>query len=550
MSGGFLGLNTALSGLFANQRSLGIVSHNIANANTEGYSRQVMNTKAYDPQKLPGGLGTLGVGVDITAVKQIRDNYLDFKYRVETSVQGEWDARASVLEELEGIFNEPSDSSIAELLDQYYESLQSLQKNPENLTARTLVRQNTIALSEGTQRISNMLKDLQADLNFQFKSAVGEVNSLADQIAKLNETIYKSELEGGIANDVRDQRNVLVDQLSKLVNVDYYEDEQNRFYVLVGGQQLVAHYRSDNLELVARSQKVNEDDDEEIMDVQWGNGNKLNITSGKLLGLRDVRDNMFGDKKGIPYYIDKLNNFTDTFTNTFNGIHEKGYGLNGSTGNYMFTIDNMSTAEYKTHLLTKGLDGLAAAEVTASVLNGVSVLPVDEQQDKINENIQKVLANNPSFEGKSVRMIDGKYYVVDRMKASEVTIARDLEDLNKFAAATRLEDVPGDGSNILKMIETRHNVKLYEWGAPEDFIKSLVSNLGVDAAEANRVSQNQGILVKDYSSARDSIMGVSLDEEMANMIKYQTAYNANARMVNIFDEMLDLVVNRLGTGGR
>jgi flagellar hook-associated protein 1 FlgK len=550
MSGGFLGLNTALSGLFANQRSLGIVSHNIANANTEGYSRQVMNTKAYDPQKLPGGLGTLGVGVDITAVKQIRDNYLDFKYRVETSVQGEWDARASVLEELEGIFNEPSDSSIAELLDQYYESLQSLQKNPENLTARTLVRQNTIALSEGTQRISNMLKDLQADLNFQFKSAVGEVNSLADQIAKLNETIYKSELEGGIANDVRDQRNVLVDQLSKLVNVDYYEDEQNRFYVLVGGQQLVAHYRSDNLELVARSQKVNEDDDEEIMDVQWGNGNKLNITSGKLLGLRDVRDNMFGDKKGIPYYIDKLNNFTDTFTNTFNGIHEKGYGLDGSTGNYMFTIDNMSTAEYKTHLLTKGLDGLAAAEVTASVLNGVSALPADEQQDKINENIQKVLANNPSFEGKTVRMIDGKYYVVDRMKASEVTIARDLEDLNKFAAATRLEDVPGDGTNILKMIETRHDVKLYEWGAPEDFIKSLVSNLGVDAAEANRVSTNQGILTKDYSSARDSIMGVSLDEEMANMIKYQTAYNANARMVNIFDEMLDLVVNRLGTGGR
>jgi flagellar hook-associated protein 1 FlgK len=550
MSGGFLGLNTALSGLFANQRSLGIVSHNIANANTEGYSRQVMNTKAYRPQILPGGLGTLGLGVDITAVKQIRDNYLDFKFRVETSVKGEWDARASVLQELEGIFNEPSDSSIAKLLDQYYESLQSLQKNPENLTARTLVRQNTIALSEGTRRISNMLKDLQSDLNFQFKSAVGEVNSLADQIAKLNETIYKSELEGGIANDVRDQRNVLVDQLSKLVNVDYYEDEQNRFFVLVGGQQLVAHYRSDKLELVARPQKVNADDDEEIMDVQWANGNKLNISSGKLLGLRDVRDNLTGDKKGIPYYIDKLNTFIDTFTNTFNGIHEKGYGLNGSTGNYMFTINNMSTAEYKSYLLTKGLNGLAATEVTASVLDGVSTLPDDEQQAKINENIQKILTNNPSFKGKTVKNIDGKYYVVDGMKASEVTIARDLEDLNKFAAAVRLEDVPGDGSNILKMIQTRHDVKLYEWGAPEDFIKSLVSNLGVDAAEANRVSQNQGILVKDYSTARDSIMGVSLDEEMANMIKFQTAYNANARMVNIFDEMLDLVVNRLGTGGR
>lgn len=550
MSAGFLGLNTALSGLFANQRSLGIVSHNIANANTEGYSRQVMNTKAYQPQVLPGGMGTLGVGVDVTAVKQIRDNYLDFKYRVETSVKSEWDARASVLTELEGIFNEPSDSSIAELMDQYYESLQSLQKNPENLTARTLVRQNTIALSEGTRRISTMLKDLQSDLNFQFQSAVGEVNSLADQIAKLNETIYKAELEGGIANDVRDQRNVLVDKLSELVNVDYYEDEQNRFYVLVGGQQLVAHYRSDTLQLVPREKKLNPDDGDEIMDVQWANGNKLNVTSGKLLGLRDVRDNITGDKKGIPYYVDKLNEFIDTFSSTFNEIHEGGYGLDGSTGNYMFTIKNMTTAEYKDYLINKGLNGLPATEITSSVLDGVSALPVDEQLDKINDNISKVLANNPDYKDKTVKLIDDKYYIVDRMKASDITIAKDLEDLNKFAAGTNLEDLPGDGTNILKLIETRHNVKLYEWGAPEDYIKSLVSNLGVDAAEANRVSTNQALLVNEYGTAKDSIMGVSLDEEMANMIKFQTAYNANARMVNVFDEMLDLVVNRLGTVGR
>ncbi|MDH8678579.1 flagellar hook-associated protein FlgK [Fusibacter bizertensis] len=550
MSAGFLGLNTALSGLFANQRSLGIVSHNIANANTEGYSRQVMNTKAYQPQVLPGGMGTLGVGVDVTAVKQIRDNYLDFKYRVENSVKSEWDARASVLTELEGIFNEPSDSSIAELMDQYYESLQSLQKNPENLTARTLVRQNTIALSEGTRRISTMLKDLQSDLNFQFQSAVGEVNSLADQIAKLNETIYKAELEGGIANDVRDQRNVLVDKLSELVNVDYYEDEQNRFYVLVGGQQLVAHYRSDTLQLVPREKKLNPDDGDEIMDVQWANGNKLNVTSGKLLGLRDVRDNITGDKKGIPYYVDKLNEFIDTFSSTFNEIHEGGYGLDGSTGNYMFTIKNMTTAEYKDYLINKGLNGLPATEITSSVMDGVSALPVDEQLDKINDNISKVLANNPDYKDKTVKLIDDKYYIVDRMKASDITIAKDLEDLNKFAAGTNLEDLPGDGTNILKLIETRHNVKLYEWGAPEDYIKSLVSNLGVDAAEANRVSTNQALLVNEYGTAKDSIMGVSLDEEMANMIKFQTAYNANARMVNVFDEMLDLVVNRLGTVGR
>ncbi|HAS73335.1 MAG TPA: flagellar hook-associated protein FlgK [Clostridiales bacterium UBA8960] len=551
MSAGFLGLTTSLSGLFANQRSLGIVSHNIANANTEGYSRQLMNTRAYQPQVLPGGLGTLGVGVDVTAVKQIRDHYLDYKMRVETSVKGEWDARASVLTELEGIFNEPSDSSIAQLLDKYYESLQSLQKNPENLTARTLVRQNTIALSEGVRRISTMLKNLQADLNYQFQSAVGEVNSYALQIAKMNESIYKAELEGATANDLRDQRNVLVDKLSELVNVEYYEDEQNRFFVLVGRQQLVAHFRTDKLELVPREKKLNDDDDDQIMDVQWATGNKLNVSSGKLKGLREVRDNLDGDKKGIPYYVNKLNEFIDTFTSTFNSIHENGYGLDGSTGNYMFTIRNMSTAEYKTYLLTKGLNGLPATEATSAIMDGVlPTMSESEKQAQINSNIKKILTNNPSYNNKAVRMIDGKYYVVDRMKASEVTVARDLEDLNKIGAATRLEDIPGDGTAILRLIETRHNVRLYEWGAPEDFIKSLVSNLGVDAAESNRNAMNSKLLVNEYSTARDSIMGVSLDEEMANMIKFQTAYNANARMVNVFDEMLDLIVNRLGTAGR
>ncbi len=550
MSSGFLGLHTALSGLFANQRSLGVVSHNIANANTEGYSRQVMNTKAYDPQVLPGGLGTLGVGVDVTAIKQVRDSYLDFKYRIENSSKGEWDARASVLTELEGIFNEPSDSSIAKLLDNYYESLQTLQKNPENLTARTLVRQNTIALSEGVRRISTMLKDLQSDLNYQFQSAVGEANSLAQQIAKINESIYKAELEGGKSNDMRDQRNVLVDKLSELVNVDYYEDEQNRFYVLVGGQQLVAHFRSDSLELVPRATKVNEDDDEEIMDVQWSNGNKLNVTTGKIVGLREVRDNIDGDKKGIPYYIDKLNAFIDTFTDTFNQVHSTGFGLDGSTGNYMFTINNMTTAQYKDYLVNKGLNEGPAVEVTTSVMDGVAALPESEKNAKITSNMQKIMDNNPGYKNKTIKLIDGKYYVVDRMKATDVTVAKDLEDLNKIAAATKVEDVPGDGSNILKLIETRHDVVLYEWGAPEDYIKSLVSNLGVDAAEANRNKTNQSQLVNEYSKSRDSIMGVSLDEEMANMIKFQKAYNANARMVNVFDEMLDLVVNRLGTVGR
>ena len=550
MSSGFLGLSTALSGLFANQRALAVVSHNVANANTKGYSRQVMNTVAYTPQVLPGGLGTLGLGVDVTAIKQIRDDYLDQKFRNETSITSMWDARASVLSEIETIFNEPSDSSISELLDNYYDALQTLNSEPENLTARTLVRQSSIALTEGIASISKALKDLQSDLNTQFESSVDTVNHLANQIAEINKSIYEIEVEGGLANDLRDQRNLLVDELSEYVDVDYYEDDKNRFYVLVGGQQLVAHYRADSLELVPREENRHEDDSDSIMDVQWSNGNRLNVASGKIKGLMEVRDNIDGENKGIPYYVNKLNEFVDTFAETFNQIHSSGYGLDSSTGIYMFTIDNMSTAEFKDYLINKGLNGDAAVEVTDAVMNGVAALPEDEQEAKIQENIKAILANNDAYNMKSIKIIDGKYYVTDKIKASEMTVSSDLEDVNKIAAGSDPADLPGDASNVLKMVETRTDLDMYDWGAPEDFVKSLVSNLGVDTSSANDRLTNEKNMLNEYETLRNSIMGVSLDEEMANMIKFQTAYNANARMINVFDEMLDRVVNNLGIVGR
>lgn len=546
----FLGLTTSVSGLFANQRSLGIVSHNIANANTKGYSRQVMNTKAHKPQVLPGGMGTLGLGVDVTAIKQVRDSYLDRKYRIEVGSKLEWDARSAILSEIEGIFNEPSDASMSKLLDKYYEALQTAQKNPENLTARTLVRQTTMALSEGMQRMSTMLVSLQREMNFQFEVAVREVNDKAKQIAELNETIYKAELEGGKANDLRDQRELLVDELSELVSTDYYEDEKGRFHVLVGGQQLVSHIRHSTFELSPREGKLHEDDDDRIMDVKWDNGNPIYLKSGKVKGLMGMRDNIEGEQKGIPYYVSKLNEFTDTLADTMNGIHEQGYGLDKSTGYYMFTMDNMTTAEFKDYLLNKGLNEGPAVLVTTGVMENTTGLTGDELNLKIRENMKKILANTPGYAGKSVKNIDGQYYVVDQIKASRMTISKDLEDLNKMALAEKLEEVPGDGKNFLKLIATRHNIELYAWGSPEDFVKSLVSNLGVDRNEAKRIANNQAMLVNEYSTARDSIMGVSMDEEMAHMIQFQTAYNANARMVNVFDEMLDLVVNRLGTVGR
>lgn len=550
MSQGFLGLNIALSGLYANQRQLGIVSHNIANANNKGYSRQMMSTKSYDPHVLPGGFGAIGTGVSMRAVRQVRDEYLDFKWRYETSIQAEWTAKDRVFKEIEGIFNEPSKTGLSEMMNNFYESLRTFQNNTENLTARTLVRQNIIAISEGTRRLSNMLKTVQKDLNFQFNASVNDMNGIAKKIVELNKSIHKAEIEGGKANDLRDQRNVLVDELSEYVNVDYYEDKLGRFYVLVGGQQLVAHYRADNFKMTPRETKINEDDGHGIYDIEWQNGNPIYLRSGKIKGLMDVRDGIAGKTKGIPYYIDKLNDFTTKMVESMNEIHSKGYGVDKSTGIFMFTTENRSTEEFTDHILKRGLNDGPSVDVTDTVLEGVSALPKDKQRAAIKENSTKILANNPPYKNKAVFKMGDKYYIIDKIRASDLSAAKDLENINKLAAAVKVEDLPGDGQNMLNILATRHDQELFEWGTPEDFLKSLVSNLGVDAQDAQRVKKNQDMLVKEYSQSRDSVTGVSLDEEVSNMMKYQTAYQANARMVNVFDELLDLLVNRLGLVGR
>jgi flagellar hook-associated protein 1 FlgK len=217
----------------------------------------------------------------------------------------------------------------------------------------------------------------------------------------------------------------------------------------------------------------------------------------------------------------------------------------------------MSTADYNNYLMTEGLNGGVPLEVTSSVIEGVITAnpmtnEIKEENAKIIRiNINKILSNNPSYAKKSIKLIDGKYYLTDRIKADLVTVSKDVDlDLNKIAAAEKSTVIPGDGGNALKMAATRNNVKLYAWGSPADFVKSLVTNLGVDKQEATRVFTNQTVQVKQITVSKESYSGVSLDEEMSDMIRFQQAYNANARMLTTFDELIDIIINKMGLVGR
>src|SRR5690625_2581329 len=224
----FHGLEMAKKALFAQQGALHTTGHNIANANTDGYSRQRVNFNTTTPFPVPSRVqpqiaGQLGTGVEIGSVQRIRDQFLDAQYRTENSKLGYWEATSTALRRMENLLNEPTEQGLAEVMNLFWQSLNDLAVNPDNTGARSVVAQRGLAVAETFNYLSKNLKSIQADLKSQIDVMAGDtdsqINSLLRQINDINEQVQKIEPHGYVANDLYDRRDVLIDELSKLVNI-------------------------------------------------------------------------------------------------------------------------------------------------------------------------------------------------------------------------------------------------------------------------------------------------------------------------------------------
>ncbi|MBN4062551.1 MAG: flagellar hook-associated protein FlgK [Alkaliphilus sp.] len=522
----FLGFNTVKSGLFAAQRALDITGHNISNVNTKGFTRQRLLQASSTPISIFGGRGMLGTGVDSIEINQFRNEFLDFKYRGEVNAQGYWDSKQKNLEFIEAIFNEPSETGISTVLDEMFSSFQELSKNPESLTTRALVRQRGIAFTNSLNHMYGQLEKMSKDLNFDVEITVSSINAIANQISILNDQVFRAEIDGSNANDLRDQRNLLIDQLSRIVDVEIVEmvdindhvtrgqdnDRSSKKLVIqINGQPLVSHDKS--FHLSTETTKASTFDDQvEMYDIRWANGAMFDTDgiSGELKALIDMRDGNTGNNKGVPYYIERLNEFARVFANEVNKIHVAGFGLDGAQSRAFFTTGGVITP--------------AGLPTDPNHADWANIL--DEAH------------------GSFVAELGG-------INAKNISISLDIDtNLNAIGASVTTDLLPGDGSMALELAQLRHVQRMYNEGKPEDFVKSLISNLGVDSQEAVRMVFNQNVLTDQVENQRQSISGVSLDEEMTKMIQFQHAYNASARMITTMDEMIDIIINRMGLVGR
>jgi flagellar hook-associated protein 1 FlgK len=502
--------NIATSGLFASQRSLDVVSNNISNASTDGYSRQLVLQRATLPV---GGdpRGLVGTGVEAYDVVQIRSQYLDSKYWGQMKSYSEWKTKSENLNVIEGIFNEPSDTGIRAVMDELFVGIEELIKKAGDNTNRVNVIEKAVTFSNTINGFGQQIVNNIRETNFAIKSKVEEVNALATQIKEVNEQIFNMELDGHKSNALRDQRNTLVDKLSKIVNVSVSEvtGENNikYFNVKIGGMTLVNHYQVNKLTI----------DNSEDLDIEgYGTGeisavkwegtdgtalDEVRIEGGELKGLIDLRD---GDGqnhsyRGLPYYLDQLNRFARDFAKGFNDLHKGGKDLNGD-------------------------DGIAFFDEPEDISTPVNTLDDWKNINCLNIKVSDDIKNDPTRLAASSSTATGES---NNENAKLLSAFRNKKDIFYNAAVT-----------------TKIN------GTPDDFMKSILAALSVDANQANRMMTNTEAILEQTNNKRLSESGVSLDEEMGNMVKFQHSYNASARMITTLDGIMDTMINRLGMVGR
>ncbi|MEW5923052.1 MAG: flagellar hook-associated protein FlgK [Candidatus Zixiibacteriota bacterium] len=464
MSGLFDGLELGKRALSTHQLWLNTIGHNIANANTPGYTRQRVHTTTTHPYETT--VGPVGTGVKATDIYQVRDLFLNQQYRQENRSLGQWTSMEKTLSQVEALFAEPNDQSLSDQMDQFWNAWSDLANNPESLAARSALKEQTNLMTSSFHRLYTQLTDLRKSVDEDIALTTKQVNQYSTELASLNMQISRSELGGENANDLRDKRDYLIDQLSELVNINVAEQENGTATVYIGSLAIVDGTSSFNIGTYksgAGAISVN--------NVVWqGTEKNVKILGGQLKGLIDTRDNV------IPQYIQALDDMTATLIENVNALHQTGYGLDGSTGINFFNANYTSAGDFKL-------------------------------SDEIENNINRIAAS--------------------------------------------LSGEVGDNRNALAIADLRNTTLMLRGTATiSEFYSGLMGQIGIEAGTATSTKENYQLLVDQIESSRQSVQGVSLDEEMTQMIKYQQAYDAAARVITVMDEALSTVIKDMGIVGR
>lgn len=433
-----------------------VIGHNTTNAGTVGYSRRQVDLGTSPPGAT--GLWGVGAGVDINDLSRVRDRLLDNQIRSETTVASYWNSREDQLGRIEEAFNAMGDNNLGSLLDNFWQGWQDLANDPESMAPRYQMRDRATALVNGTKRVYADLTRQIEEVNTRIASGAEKVNELTSGIAELNVQIVASELAGHEASDLRDSRDMMVEQLAGLMDIAVQEQQDGSLNVYSRGSIVV----QSDLAVAVTIDEVESDSRRHVVLKLGSRGGSWQPDGGELGALFEQRDTQ------LPSVMAKLDQFARDFSSAINGLHINGYGLNGAQGNGFF-ISNVTS-------------------------------------------------------------------VNDLALSNEV-----LADAASIAASAN-PDSPGDNSMALSIAALQHQMSS-TGKSLDQFLRDVPLEVGSTRAAAIQQRDIEGAVLENATNRRSAISGVSLDEEMANLLETQKAYEAAAKIIQTVDEMMQTILD-------
>jgi len=555
----FSALDIARSGMQAAQIQMDVAGHNIANVNKEGFSRQRVSLASRYPNYRT--YGALGRGVDVQTVERLRDAFLDQVYRQQMPDLGSAEVRASYFGSIEDVFHESDDSGLSSQINQFFSALNDFATNVESQPYRQSVVSEASALAATLREVDQRLELLRTNANEEVRNLVPEINAIAERIADLNDHIHDIEATGTEANDMRDERDLLADQLAGLINVTIRERADGQFDVLVGGELLVSGATYRRIEAVRNPALDPERSD--LVEVRFAdNGHLVEVRSGELYGALSMRDTE------VVAVTERIDTIAATLIEQINRIHAQGRGLVAWSG----TVSSTNPVSVATDpLIAAGLPFDVTAgtievvvydasnsptttsiTVTAgttlasfiSDLNGIAGIDASLGADGVSLELSAEAGHTLRFANDTSGVLTalGVNGLFTGRDAASIAINSAVADDPRLLASGYSVDLSETGDNqaalamaaVLDVAVVENNTSTLT-----QYYESTIVQIGIAARSNTERLQVERAFADDFEQRRQEVSGVSLDEEVTNMILYQRAFEASSRVASVTNAMLE-----------
>lgn len=606
MQSTFSGLNTMVNGIYTQRLGLNTVGHNISNSNTEGYSRQTAHAAATPSSEVYtlAGASQVGNGSTVTSVIRARDIYADRQYWKENSTDGYYNGKANNYAKIESIFNDSDNSGVQDAMEKFYQAWQDCSTTASSDTSRQNVINAGQNFAQSLQIAAKQTKEQIDSLYDDISLSVVKMNRLMGQVVELNKNIAGIEATGAHANDLRDQRDLIVDQLTSMTDITVYESANGMYTLVSNGTTLVNGITKVDLEMSAPKNNTTYSlSDYDIMIKQTGTV----YTPGN--GELKAQFEAVAEDKG---YIDQVANMAAFMFTTMNDQHKAGYGIDGSkdkpfgnanakdnatTGlNFYGESDKAFQWDAKTGKLavydvnTGAKEELSGMQILEILTVNSELTATDGHKKLATRSGERDDAGNLLFktatgtttkistttqaEAKTDKNGDVLYMALDGGTTTNVKLAKkdangdllflhkdvEIDDHGKPLAV----DVNGtaDGSNAVWVAalfncerdktspEVNGTDRLIGNGSLYSYYNTSMTTMGSDASNMNGRVKFQSGVMDQVENLRSSTNGVNWDEELSNMITFQQGYSACSRCLSAMDECLDKLINGTGTVGR